>query len=619
MGASDTANREERARRWESRILHFAQRILVRDRETGAFVRTLKQRAGADVHAIEPDASLSTAEGCYDAVILPSAADKPRGLGAALSAARRLLDPNGFVLFSLTGEAAGDAPASAQAQAARAGLAVYAAWTDPGPADPGDDAARAEHVAMAVRPDYDPLNHARALFRDGHPGWSYEVLSSIPPELRQEPGVDLAVSAEIQLCLLAWAQGAEPQLALELFFNAQALFYHIICAVPHLARPYQCQAEFWRTIGNDDMAARWLRSYLRVYPSEDTARQLARYRPETTAQPPQGDAAPEWTGNRLPRVLMITHPRPHYGLDVLFDGLCGALGDERVTEYPWKPTLHGERPAELAHYPCSFERGGRPITEEGLLEGLRAGDYDLLLFGDIEQHLGQEAARRIVDAAGDTPIFILDQQDDPMDNRRKTLSYLGIQRAAGYFKREMLACHRYGADTYPLPFAYADHRVATPGWGERTQPLFWAGHRQFGLRRLYLERLETLLEMRLDRNYAQEEYTQALRSSRVGLNVFGFGFDTVRYWEIPANGCMLLSEQLPIRIPSNFVDGESAVFFRDLEELEERLDHYMAHPAEAETIARAGYDLLRRRHTATARARQLLGWAERLLSDADPA
>jgi spore maturation protein CgeB len=69
---------------------------------------------------------------------------------------------------------------------------------------------------------------------------------------------------------------------------------------------------------------------------------------------------------------------------------------------------------------------------------------------------------------------------------------------------------------------------------------------------------------------------------------------------------MLLAERPPIQIPWNFVDGESAVFFNDLEELEEKTAYYLAHPREAQTIAADGFDLYRRRHTAAARAAQLL-------------
>ena len=87
----------------------------------------------------------------------------------------------------------------------------------------------------------------------------------------------------------------------------------------------------------------------------------------------------------------------------------------------------------------------------------------------------------------------------------------------------------------------------------------------------------------------------------------------MRYWEVPAHGCMLLSERLPIRIPHNFRDGESAVFFDDLEQLETRLAHYLASPEDARAIGRAGHEHLKHYHTGSARARQMMGWIDQCL------
>ncbi len=77
---------------------------------------------------------------------------------------------------------------------------------------------------------------------------------------------------------------------------------------------------------------------------------------------------------------------------------------------------------------------------------------------------------------------------------------------------------------------------------------------------------------------------------------------------------MLLSERLPIRVPLNFVDGETAVFFDDLGDLEEKLTYYLVRPDESAAVARAGHEHLKRHHTGAARARQLLGWIETTLA-----
>jgi spore maturation protein CgeB len=76
---------------------------------------------------------------------------------------------------------------------------------------------------------------------------------------------------------------------------------------------------------------------------------------------------------------------------------------------------------------------------------------------------------------------------------------------------------------------------------------------------------------------------------------------------------MLLSERPPIRIPHNFREGESAVFFDDTQELEEKLAYYLIHREESLAIARAGHEHFKRYHTGSARARQALAWIQRVI------
>ena len=58
------------------------------------------------------------------------------------------------------------------------------------------------------------------------------------------------------------------------------------------------------------------------------------------------------------------------------------------------------------------------------------------------------------------------------------LAHVGRTEVAAYFKREMLACIDYGSNTFPLPFAYPDARMPSEVSGERSLPIFWAGHRK---------------------------------------------------------------------------------------------------------------------------------------------
>ncbi len=636
----------------------FARRVLVAGCAQEGLGRLMRERGVPEIHAIESDpqraaairpgfdsvidtpfpaAELPFPEGYFDCIAFPQTTGRLADLSDILAGLAPFLAPTGYALIEVPnsqywrGNGAGSDPEDMSVRVEPSGLVLYGVLRAIDPeyqmVQPDADGNMVlggvthhvssefdrlslivtDYVFVAVRANYDPITHSGALFDAGHPDWAYGVLSMIPAPYLEEDDVCANVFADIMLCQLAMdkaSTGWEDRL--KRFAIAQEAFYRAIARKPRLHLAYQCQAQFWRRIGNDDMASRLLRSLLYVAPDERTLDQFAQCK---TGRIDVEDAAPEWNPPaRLPRILLVMHPRPHYGLDVLYDGLCTVLGTSNVTDFPWKPSLHGQPPKEMAHYPCMFNRPGRPVPLDDLIAQLTRGRYDAILFGDLEQDLERGMARRIMKAAGQTPLFILDEQDDAGDSRREVMEFLDVDSIAGFFKREMLAGADYGPRSYPLPFAYPDRRVPQDVEGPRNTPIFWAGHRLFGLRRLYLEHLESARGLKLDGVYDQTEYVRALLDTRIGLNIFGCGFDTVRYWELPAHGCMLLSERLPIRIPHNFRDGESAVFFDDTQDLEEKIEYYLAHPEEVRAIARAGHEHFKRHHTGSMRARQLLAW-----------
>lgn len=103
------------------------------------------------------------------------------------------------------------------------------------------------------------------------------------------------------------------------------------------------------------------------------------------------------------------------------------------------------------------------------------------------------------------------------------------------------------------------------------------------------------------------EYAKFLLGSKAGLSVRGVGFDTIRYWELPAYGTALLSQKIPLVIPDNFVDGDSALYFDTNEELRQRIQKYVAKSDEWREIARNGHRQFLKYHTPEKRAELILG------------
>jgi len=605
----------------------FVRRVLHVGCGRGLVERLLRARSGMTLHGLERDgaaaaearphldsviegptdvATLPFAAGFFDCVIVSNPSAYGPALAATLEGLAAFLSQNGLLLVGVPG--AGPTGEDISGALLQAGFRVHDTWPYL-EADGTDEGA----VCAAVRQDYDPIAHARACRLAGRPDWGHQILSTVLEFHGADVETKARMTAEKQACILGMDREDDPLRRLLLFNGALVFFYQVTEILPACHQVYLNQAEFWRRIGDDDMAARLLRTVNHVAPHEEVARQIeicrASRQPRPTEMVPPTWAPPD----PLPRVLFITQPQSHYGLDVLYDGLCAVLGDDRVVEHPWKPMLHGETPREMGQYPCAVDRAGEPMALDEILARLRAGYFDVVLFGDLDKRIDRAEIRALVHAAGSTPWFLLDAQDECTDFFRGALEFLGFDAACGYFKREMLACFDYGPRVAPFPFAYPDYRVPPDVSGPRPQLLFYAGQRWCGLRGLYISRIEALLGETFDRTYDQEGYVEAMRRSLMGLSAFGGGFDTVRYWELPANGCMLLSERLPIRVPYDFKDGETAVLFDDLPELEEKVAHYAAHRDEAAAIARAGHEHLKRRHTGSARARQVLGWIQAMM------
>jgi hypothetical protein len=521
-----------------------------------------------------------------DAIVLAPNSDRDwASLTETTRAMTQALSPHGWIYFVLFGGR------SVAAIAKELDLSLVTEWAAEVPGESGPSTVS---VHVLHLPGYDRYAHAQALADDGHPDWAADLLS-----LREEKTAESEAhrSRVLQRLLLQWDDRDGEHDRLRRFFLSQVFFYRNIVVDPACEDAFAIQAEMWRRIGYGDMAARLLRTF-----SHSTGKTIEI---EASTRPTTPDVSiPDFDPSFKPRLLVLTEPQPDYGADVLYDGLAEMLGDDNVVDYPWKGTLHGAQPDSFANYPCAFVRPGRQWTIHEVIEALRAGQFDATLYcASLRSAYASEL--QAITSASPTPVFVVDQSDNPLNQRGAMAAHAGVPENAPYFKREMLACVDYGPDAFPLPFAYPAAKMR-PIQSNRDVPLFWAGERNAALRPIFLNRIEAMQNVRFDEKMSQDAYKDAIGRARIGLSFFGFGYDTVRYWELPAHGAMLMSERPPIRIPHNFVDGESAVFFNDLEELENRLVYYLDRPEEAERIGRAGREHLERYHTGAARARLLL-------------
>jgi spore maturation protein CgeB len=88
-----------------------------------------------------------------------------------------------------------------------------------------------------------------------------------------------------------------------------------------------------------------------------------------------------------------------------------------------------------------------------------------------------------------------------------------------------------------------------------------------------------------------DEYARALSSAKIGLGLLSKLFpetETTRTFEIPACKTMLLAERTQSH-QQLFKEGEEAEFFDSLDEVVEKIEHYLSNSTELKCMAEAGY------------------------------
>jgi hypothetical protein len=329
------------------------------------------------------------------------------------------------------------------------------------------------------------------------------------------------------------------------------------------------------------------------------------------------------------RIAFLANPVHDYLQDAVYHGLVSILGPGNVVDYPPLERYHSRAPAGAIHPQLWFDF---PEPERAELPELVAS-ADAVIVGSLRSGV-RAAVGEVLAMTKRPPIALLDGEDD--------IFVLGaIKHVDAYFKREILRSRTAGI---PRELVRRGHRLLRKGVENRDPladpicvaraadrrlvplPLAWIGPLPErgaveydvaflngptspwrAVARTELERLRAegarvrLLEEGERLRWA--EYLDVLRCSRIGVSVRGGGYDTYRYWEVPAAGALLVSEPLPILIPRNFDDGTEAVF-APLGEMAARIRELLG--GDTERVAAAGRRRLEAAHTAVARAQTVL-------------
>jgi hypothetical protein len=103
-----------------------------------------------------------------------------------------------------------------------------------------------------------------------------------------------------------------------------------------------------------------------------------------------------------------------------------------------------------------------------------------------------------------------------------------------------------------------------------------------------------------------EAYLKILSQSLCAVSTYGMGFDTVRYWEIPYSGSVLISRRPRTLIPNNLKESKHAFFFDNLKELKQHVEYIIEDPEYAIKIGREAREFVMKFHSPEKRAEYVL-------------
>lgn len=304
--------------------------------------------------------------------------------------------------------------------------------------------------------------------------------------------------------------------------------------------------------------------------------------------------------------------------DLTYSGLVKQLGAKKVIDYHWNKRFH----VPYRKYPKNLGYTSGTMLVSLLRKPLKNFDAVVIAaskVGSFESYL--EVVDRIPSRV---PVIFVDGgdrsgvgEDLTIYGRPELLTEAVEKRPFDLvFKREYNLENTYGDNVFPFPISFNMDRLPQISAGYKYDVSFWAVETD-DIRTRALALLEDRYDCRQNGTVRNQKfskykrkgefYLQELSQCRIVLNFRGGGWDTMRYWEVPAVGAFMMTQKPGIKIPDDFVDGRDLVYCSDdLSDLTDLCDYYLKNESKREAIALSGKQHLLQYHTDLARARFLL-------------
>lgn len=317
------------------------------------------------------------------------------------------------------------------------------------------------------------------------------------------------------------------------------------------------------------------------------------------------------------RVLYVNSGGVDYLQDLLRSGLRKLLGRDLI-DWGWNKRYHlpfWSHPENMGYAgPCS----------PTLKDFSKHGDIDAVVIGACKKEALERYLKIQKFIPKRTKVIFIDGGDEPElggDLRRESAFHL-LHEMMTYrepdllFKRELLDDIEQPA-VKPLPMAFnLSAAESLRKVKKQYKVAFWAVE-SHPIRTQALAILETQFDCKengtirgqLFSKYHRkgQRYLEELAACQIVLNFRGAGWDTLRYWEAPAIGSLLVSQKPQIVIPNDFVHGEEVIHIGvDFQEMLDVCRHYLINADKAEEITKNAHAKLKKFHTDVARADNVL-------------
>jgi len=309
------------------------------------------------------------------------------------------------------------------------------------------------------------------------------------------------------------------------------------------------------------------------------------------------------------KVLFINSHSADYVQDLTYSGLVKIFGKYNVIDFRWNKKYH----VPYKKYPKNLG-----YTSNTVLSSIKSRfpfKFDIVFVGASKVDCFETYISIVEHIPSNIPVIFIDGGDQSkigfdlsIYKRPELYEVATSKREFDFiFKREYLIDAEYAENVAPLPMSFNFDRKPILPENYKYDVSFWAVE-SYPLRTDALKLLENKFDCSDNGTCRNQKfskykrkgdfYLQELSACKIVLNLRGGGWDTLRYWEVPAIGGFMITQKPGIVIPNNYEDKKHVIYCNDnLGDLIDLCEYYLANDRKREDIATCALMHTKKYHT----------------------